>query len=86
MGLRGEHVTQAEPVLLLLNPILPVSERSPFPSGILNWSSLKPALQERMRSAWEPPPYCVITYMGKESEKDWVYAYVEVIYFAVHLK
>ena len=32
--------------------------------------------------------YCVITYMEKESEREWIYAYVHVqlIHFAVTLK
>ena len=29
--------------------------------------------------------YCIITYMGKESEKEWIHVYVELIHFAVHL-
>ena len=28
----------------------------------------------------------VITYMGKESEKEWIYVYVQLIYSDVHLK
>ena len=31
--------------------------------------------------------YSVITYMGKESEKEWMYVYAQMIHFAVnHLK
>ena len=29
---------------------------------------------------------CGDLYIGKESEKEWIYAYVELIHFAVHLK
>ena len=30
--------------------------------------------------------YSVITYMGKESEKEWIYIYIQLNHFAVHLK
>ena len=30
--------------------------------------------------------YCVITYVGKESEKEWIHVYVYMIHFAGHLK
>ena len=30
--------------------------------------------------------YSVVTYMGKESEKEWIYVYVKLNHFAVHLK
>ena len=30
--------------------------------------------------------YSVITYMGKESEKEWIYVYVQLNHLAVHLK
>ena len=32
--------------------------------------------------------YCVITYMGKEAEKEWIYVYVQLIYsqYAWHFK
>ena len=30
--------------------------------------------------------YSVITYMGKESEKEWIYVYVQLNHFAAHLK
>ena len=30
--------------------------------------------------------FYVITYMGKASEKEWIYVYVYLIYFAVCLK
>ena len=30
--------------------------------------------------------HCIITYMGKGFEKEWIYVYASLIYFAVHLK
>ena len=30
--------------------------------------------------------YSVMTDMGKESEKEWIYVYVELTHFVVHLK
>ena len=30
--------------------------------------------------------YSVMTYMGKESKKEWIYVYVELIHFAVQQK
>ena len=30
--------------------------------------------------------YCVVTYMMKESEMEWIYVHVKLIYFAVRLK
>ena len=30
--------------------------------------------------------YAVMTYMGKESKKEWIYVYVKLIHFAVPLK
>ena len=30
--------------------------------------------------------YSVMTYSGKESKKEWIYVYVELIHFAVQLK
>ena len=30
--------------------------------------------------------YSVITYMGKESEKEWIYVHTKLIYLAVYLK
>ena len=30
--------------------------------------------------------YLAMTYMGKESKKQWIYVYVSLIHFAVHLK
>ena len=30
--------------------------------------------------------YSVITYMGKESEKEWIYVYVQLNHFAIYLK
>ena len=30
--------------------------------------------------------HCVITYTRKESEKEWIYVYAELIYFALHMK
>ena len=30
--------------------------------------------------------YSVMTYVGKESKKEWIYVYVELIHFAVHSK
>ena len=32
------------------------------------------------------PGVSVITYMGKESKKQWIYLYVKLIHFAIHLK
>ena len=31
-------------------------------------------------------PGSVIAYMGKESEKEWIYVYVWLTHFAIHLK
>ena len=30
--------------------------------------------------------YSVMAYMGKESKKEWIYVYVQLIHFTVHLK
>lgn len=30
--------------------------------------------------------YAVITSIGKESEKEWIYIHVKLIHFAIHLK
>ena len=30
--------------------------------------------------------YSVITYMGEESEEEWIYVYVQLNHFTVHLK
>ena len=30
--------------------------------------------------------YCVMAYVGKESKKEWINIYVQLIHFAVHLK
>ena len=30
--------------------------------------------------------YSIITYMGKDSEKEWIYVHVKLNHFAVHLK
>ena len=30
--------------------------------------------------------YSVMSYMGQKSTKDWIYLYVQLIHFAIHLK
>lgn len=39
-----------------------------------------------INSTGKAAQYCVITSMGKDSEKEWTDAQVELIYFAVPLK
>ena len=39
-----------------------------------------------MYSTGKSTQYCVVTYMGKESEKEWIYVCVQLIYFALYLK
>ena len=39
-----------------------------------------------MHSTGNSIQYSVMTYMGKESKKEWIYVYVYLNHFAVHLK
>ena len=48
----------------------------------IKWMSNKDLLNSTGKST----QYYVVTYMGKESEKEWMYVYVQLIHFAVHLK
>ena len=42
--------------------------------------------KDLLYSTRECTQYSVITYMGKEPEKEWIYVYVELIHFTVYLK
>ena len=39
-----------------------------------------------MYSTWNPTQYSVMTYMGNESKKEWIYVYVLLIHYAVWQK
>ena len=41
---------------------------------------------DRLYSTGKSTQYCVITCLGKESEKKWIYVYVYLMHFAVHLE
>ena len=39
-----------------------------------------------MYSTGNSTQYSVMAYMGKQYRKDWIYVYVELVHFDVHLK
>ena len=42
--------------------------------------------KDLLYSTGDSTQYSAITYMRKESKKEWIYVYVQLIHFAVHLK